>query len=155
MKINEFMNKLDDLVNLTRPSDYIFVYANEWQSKHNSPFLILNPKKEGLFEFEDWAECRRLPFDRLRDVLNLVGEFQGTPVDERFSEKKYRLHWIGDDDGTENYIFPIEDNGRTEWHMAFARPCNTLTEKELRQLKQDNPRFAPAIEAMKEEAKDD
>ncbi|WP_242363497.1 hypothetical protein [Limosilactobacillus antri] len=151
MKINEFMNKLDDLVILIRPSDYIFVYANEWQSKHNNPFLILNPKKEGLFEFEDWSECRRLPFDRLRGVLNLVGEFRGTPVDERFPEKKYRLRWIDDKDEDCNYLYK---HGNW-WSITSNELAPAFTEKELQRLKINNPKFAPAIDAMKEEVKDD
>jgi hypothetical protein len=100
-----------------------------------------------------------------REYLSaLIEEFLHTPVEERFPEKKYRLRWIDDSDCSKNYIglhrptvnYPIidwyitstTDNKLNNYHELW-------TESELEQLKKDNPRLAPAIDAMKEEVKDD
>lgn len=100
-----------------------------------------------------------------REYLSaLIEEFLHTSIKERFPEKKYRLRWIDDSDCSKNYIglhrptvnYPIidwyitstTDNKLNNYHELW-------TESELEQLKKDNPRLAPAIDAMKEEVKDD
>ena len=92
-----------------------------------------------------------------REYLSaLIEEFLHTPVEERFPEKKYRLRWIDDKLGKTFLGF----NKWTEkfWSTYGVPTSNTIfTESELEQLKKDNPRLAPAIDAMKEpaEEKDD
>lgn len=78
-------------------------------------------------------------------ILNLIQQFVETPVEERFPEKKYRLRWIDDEDGNKSYL---DYNGG--W--GFCYDSEAYTESELEQLKRDHPRFAPAIDCMKEEA---
>lgn len=151
MKINEFVNRVNKLVCLTCDGNVIRLYANQWKLDLNQCFLKLDLRKDNLFEYEDWSECNRLLFNTLRDVLNLVYELWGTPVDERFPKKKYRLRWIDDGDGTCNRLFNID--GR--WMVASDNLVPVFTEDELEELKRDNPRFAPAIDAMKEEVKDE
>ena len=99
-----------------------------------------------------------------REYLSaLIEEFLHTPVNKRFPEKKYRLRWIDDSDCSKNYIglhrptvnYPIidwyitstTDNKLNNYHELW-------TESELEQLKKDNPRLAPAIDAMKEPEED-
>ena len=90
-----------------------------------------------------------------REYLSaLIEEFLHTPVEERFPEKKYRLRWIDDKLGKTFLGF---NNQWTEkfWSTYGVPNSNTIfTESELEQLKKDNPHLAPAIDAMKEEAKD-
>lgn len=99
----------------------------------------------------------------LARVMNVIQRLLDTPVNERFPEKKYRLRWIDDSDCSKNYIglhrptvnYPIidwyitstTDNKSNNYHELW-------TESELEQLKKDNPRLAPAIDAMKEPVED-
>ena len=89
-----------------------------------------------------------------REYLSaLIEEFLHTPVEERFPEKKYRLRWIDDRNRKANYVYLDMD---ATWHMITLKNfADTFTESELEQLKKYNPHLAPAIDAMKEEVKDD
>lgn len=93
-------------------------------------------------------------------VESLFAEYYQTPLDERKPEKKYRLRWIdGEDDNPrkETYL-GMDDTGffnGSYWATYFKSGAPTFTESQLEKLKRDNPRFAPAIDAMKEEVKDD
>lgn len=81
-------------------------------------------------------------------LLNLINDFVNTPIEKRYPEKKYRLRWIDDRNGKTNYVY-LDINAT--WHMiTLGDFADTFTESELEQLKKDNPRFAPAIDAMKE-----
>ena len=91
----------------------------------------------------------------LARVMDVIQRLLDTPVKKRSSEKKYRLRWIDDRNGKTNYVY-LDINAT--WHMiTLGDFADTFTESELEQLKKDNPRFAPAIDAMKEpaEVKDD
>ncbi|WP_271900802.1 hypothetical protein [Limosilactobacillus reuteri] len=91
----------------------------------------------------------------LARVMDVIQRLLDTPVEERFPEKKYRLRWIDDKLGKTFLGF---NNQWTEkfWSTYGVPTSNTIfTESELEQLKKDNPRLAPAIDAMKEEVKDD
>lgn len=96
----------------------------------------------------DWAKA-----------FSLLTSYYQTPLDERKPEKKYRLRWIdGEDDSPrkETYL-GMDDtffNG-SYWTTYFKSGAPTFTESQLEKLKRDNPRFAPAIDVMKEEVKDD
>ena len=87
-----------------------------------------------------------------REYLSaLIDEFLQTPIDERYPEKKYRLRWVDDNDGTSNYL----DYLAGEWRLFANEDVHIFTETELQQLKINNPRLAPAIDAMKEPVEDD
>lgn len=91
----------------------------------------------------------------LARVMDVIQRLLDTPVEERFPEKKYRLRWIDDKLGKTFLGF---NNQWTEkfWSTYGVPTSNTIfTESELEQLKKDNPHLAPAIDAMKEEVKDD
>ncbi len=60
------------------------------------------------------------------------------------------MRWI-DSNGIPNYL----DNREGVWTTESITNARCYTESELDQLKKDNPRLAPAIDAMKEEVKDD
>lgn len=87
----------------------------------------------------------------LARVMDVIQRLLDTPVEERFPEKKYSLRWIDDELGKTFLGF---NNQWTEknWSTYAVPTSNTIfTESELEQLKKDNPRLAPAIDAMKEE----
>lgn len=90
------------------------------------------------------------PADLAR-VMDVVQRLLDTPVKERFPEKKYVLPWLPDDESKHNYL---RYDGYI-WAIDDDYENSQFTESELEQLKKDNPRFAPAIDAMKEEVKDD
>lgn len=90
----------------------------------------------------------------LARVMDVIQRLLDTPVEERFPEKKYRLRWIDDKFGKTFLGF---NNQWTEkfWSTYGVPTSNTIfTESELEQLKKDNPRLAPAIDAMKEPVED-
>lgn len=97
----------------------------------------------------------------LARVMDVIQQLLDTPVKERFPEKKYRLRWIDSNDGRddefigpETYLGRSEDNGVLYWTTFQKFGAEIFTESELNQLKKDNPRLAPAIDAMKEPAED-
>ena len=107
-----------------------------------------------FIEIDTWATSNSLYWKKEdREYLSaLIEELLHTPVEERFPEKKYRLRWIDDRNGKTNYVYLDID---ATWHMITLKNfADTFTESELEQLKKDNPRFAPAIDAMKEPAED-
>ena len=92
------------------------------------------------------------PSSDTAQLFTLLDKYYQTPVKDRFSEKKYRLWWIDDQGHYKNYL-NLNSNG--EWVFVDDEiDADIFTESELEQLKKDNSRFAPAIDAMKEEVKD-
>lgn len=95
--------------------------------------------------------------EELLKVLEIIRELVETPVKERFPEKKYCLRWIDDDAGKSFLGLYRKTTGHSDpfWFL-FGEPNldAIFTESELNQLKKDNPRLAPAIDAMKEPAED-
>lgn len=92
------------------------------------------------------------PSSDTAQLFTLLDKYYQTPVKDRFSEKKYRLRWSDDGDNHRNYLSCIL-NG--EWDLVMEKCGATIfAESELNQLKKDNPRLAPAIDAMKEPAED-
>lgn len=88
----------------------------------------------------------------LARVMDVIQRLLDTPVEERFPEKKYRLRWIDDRNGKANYVYLDID---ATWRMVTLKNfADIFTESGLEQLKKDNPRLAPAIDAMKEPAED-
>lgn len=109
----------------------------------------------------DYFEARNSLTGVAREyVSSLVSQYLNTPLDERKPEKKYRLRWIdGEDDNPRKKTYlGMNDTGffnGSYWATYFKSGAPTFTESQLEKLKRDNPRFAPAIDAMKEEVKDD
>lgn len=153
MKIDELAEKLNELESLRieKRSDGMIIY-----SKDNTDydfFFSLGYKNKSLTDVGfDWSCLDDVKPADLYKALNLIDCFLHTPIDERFPEKKYRLRWITDDDGTPNYVHKL--CGSWNWNTN-KRDTKTFTEKELQQLKINNPRFAPAIDAMKELVEED
>ena len=98
-----------------------------------------------------------IPEDLAR-VMDTVQRLLDTPVRERFPEKKYRL--VANPNSLEEtgtyatkYVACIE-NSMDSFSFVYGGPT-IFSEKDLKQIEESHPNIAPAIEAMKEEIKDD
>ena len=154
MKIKEFIEKVNE-------------HDGMQAKKIDKGIAIGTPNNMGIFsipedatnfiEIDTWATSNSLYWKKEdREYLSaLIEEFLHTPVEERFPEKKYRLRWFDDELG-ETFLGFSNGLIKNYWSTFNAPTSNTIfTESELEQLKKDNPRLAPAIDAMKEEVKDD
>ena len=171
MKIDEFIKRVNEtLYAMWDPFDKaIKIYESRQTYNDEEPgcdysFMTLFPDKDDLaFGFNsDDIVLGDISFRNLAILFGLVQQLRDTPIKERFPEKKYRLRWIDSNDGRddefigpETYLGRSEDNGVLYWTTFQKFGAEIFTESELEQLKKDNPRFAPAIDAMKEEVKDD
>lgn len=91
-----------------------------------------------------------------KDKKFLEGKVQAlldTPIKKRLSEKRYRLRWIDDNDGSPNYL-DIGTFSTWVFHTGKGN-ADVFTESEVQKLKEENPRFAKAIDAMKEPMEDE
>lgn len=165
MKIDEFKATLNQLAYTAtnNRSGIISVYThNHWgEDDANGWCFRLAPARKTVIVEKQWDKLDGMPVFCVRDLLNLIAELDKTPVKERFPEKKYRLRWIDSNDGRddefigpETYLGRSEDNGVLYWTTFQKFGAEIFTESELNQLKKDNPRLAPAIDAMKEPVED-
>lgn len=152
MKINELVKEVNSyFLNLKaiRRDDGVLIISG------NDDALLLVPEKATNFmEVYFCVDNQGMYFTKAnREKLSvLIDEFLKTPIKERFPEKKYRLRWLDDMDGDPNYA----DYSHGTWFWeANKDDAKIYTEKELQQLKINNPRFAPVIDAMKEPVEDD
>ena len=151
MKIDEFIEKVNerDGMRAKKTAEGIVI-----GTPNNIRIFNIPEDASNFIDIDTWATSNSLYWKKPdREYLSaLIEEFLHTPINERFPEKKYRLRWITDDDGTLNYIHKL--CGSWNWNTN-KRDTKTFTEKELQQLKINNPRFTPAINAMKELVEDD
>lgn len=160
MKIDEAVN----IINSTKTAvaglwkEKIYFYANDGVDKFDW-FLMMPPKANNWNDVEeDFEALYSITPKDLARVMDVIQRLLDTPVKERFPEKKYCLRWIDDKVGKIFLGMHGKAKGASKplW-VTFSKPCSDaiFTESELEQLKKDNPRLAPAIDAMKEEVKDD
>ena len=101
----------------------------------------------------DWDCLSNIEPRDLARVMDVIQRLLDTPINERFPEKKYRLRWIDDQGHYKNYL-NLNSNGA--WVFVDDEiDADIFAESGLEQLKKDNPHLSPAIDAMKEEVKDD
>lgn len=145
MKINEFIkdvHKIDKSLN-------VYQYPNSMWITYKARTLVKIP-----FDAKTIFDCRiNDEIDDLTEgikisVSNKINRFIATPLDERFPEKRYRLRWLDDKDGTPEYIDFDSNAGWNMWGDKNA--TDTFTESQLDQLKRDHPLFASVIDIMKE-----
>lgn len=152
MKINELVKEVNSYflsLKAIKRDDGILIISS------NDEALLLVPEKATNFmEVHFYVDNQGMYFTKAnREKLSaLIDEFLETPIRERFLEKKYRLRWITDDDGTPNYVHKL--CGSWNWSTT-KRDTKTFTESELEHLKKENPKLAPAIDAMKELVEDE
>jgi hypothetical protein len=156
MKINEFIKRVNKIfyAEYSYDSNTIYVYKTEQdmcdENKDGDDtyyFMSVKvcDKKFSLFFDPDW-----MPDDvkGLSLLFSLLRQLEDTPVKDRFPEKRYRLRWLDDKDGTPEYIDFDSNAGWNMWGDKNA--TNTFTESQLDQLKRDHPLFASVIDIMKE-----
>ena len=154
MKIKEALNFVNatTTVRAKVDGDYLNVFSKDMIS--DNWFLKLNTKAINWDTvLKHWGGLTDVAPEDLARAMDVIQRLLDTPVEERFPEKKYRLRWIDDRNRKANYVCLDMD---ATWHMITLKNfADTFTESELEQLKKYNPHLAPAIDAMKEEAKDD
>lgn len=145
MKIKEFINKANhnDEIVVNRCDSLIRVYDNE------NDLLFRIPLDATNFLGIDWFTSANdfISKETSKYLSELIEEFFKTPIEDRAIEKRYRLRWVADKNGDSNYLALSDDT----WNLFnYERYGSTFTEKQLQQLKINNPKLAPAIDAMKE-----
>lgn len=159
MKIKEAVNRIEST------SKSIFAWEHEGYihiAFNTFTVLVVPYEAKTMFDCHFVNPNLELPADVKAQISGIIGKFLRTPIKERYPEKKYRLRWIdykhdiGDSfDSPETYLGRASDDcGGTYWTTYSIDGAETFTESELNQLKKDNPRLAPAIDAMKEPAED-
>ena len=151
MKIDEFIEKVNerDGMRAKKTAEGIVI-----GTPNNIGIFNIPEDATNFIEIDTWATSNSLYWKKPdREYLSsLIEEFLHTPIKERFTEKKYRLRWLNDMDGDPNYA----DYSHGTWFWETNKDdAKIYTEKELQQLKINNPRFAPAIDAMKELVEDE
>ena len=154
MKIKEALNFINatTTVRAKVDGDHLNVFSKDMIS-HNW-FLKLNTKAVNWDTVsKHWGGLTDVAPEDLARVMDVIQRLLDTPVEERFPEKKYRLRWINDQGHYKNYL-NLNSNGA--WVFVDDEiDADTFTKSGLDQLKKYNPHLAPAIDAMKEEVKDD
>lgn len=146
MKIKEAVNRIEST------SKSMFAWEHEGYihiSWNTFTILVVPYEAKTMFDCHFVNPNLELPADVKAQISGIIGKFLRTPIKERFPEKKYRLRWISDKNYYKNYL-SLDSNG--EWDLEEGRSGATVfTKSALEQLKKNNPRLAPAIDAMKEE----
>ena len=149
MKIKEAVNRIEST------SKSIFAWEHEGYihiSWNTFTILVVPYEAKTMFDCHFVNPHIELPAAVKAQISGIIGKFLRTPVKERFPEKKYRLRWIDDQGHYKNYL-NLNSNGA--WVFVDDEiDADIFAESGLEQLKKDNPRLAPAIDAMKEPAED-
>ena len=149
MKIDEFVNSVRAVKNSTDA----YMYPNEIKVVYKSRTIVNVPyDAKNMFDCLFKNQDLEVPAYIKAQLTRIINKFLRTPIKDRFPEKKYRLRWLNDMDGDPNYADYSHGTWFWKTHKVNAK---TYTEKELQQLKINNPRFAPAIDVMKEPVEDD
>lgn len=150
MKIDEFIKEVQEYDGLDADKDEngnIDIYYGD------DVIIVIPSKAKTWFDIQyavDSFDDYLFPSDK-RFLSEQIEEFLHTPINERFPKKKYRLRWLNDYGETPNYL----DLTGT-WKMYDDKSnARVFTENELQQLKINEPRLAPAIDAMKEPVEDE
>ena len=157
MKIDEAVKKIIDETNRVRAK--VDDNNNLIIASSNRPYqdwFLLFPANATSWNriLEVWNSLDHVTAQDLARVMDVVQRLLDTPVEERFPEKKYRLRWI--DDKLGKTFLGFSDQWTEKVWSTYGDPTSNIifTESELEQLKKDNPRLAPAIDAMKEPVED-
>ena len=103
MKIGEFIKKVNQNDRMTAETvDSVIAICDD--SDHE--LIDIPNDATNLLEIDFTYSYSYYCFGKSsREYLSaLIEEFLHTPIEDRFSEKKYRLRWIDDEDGDRNYF---------------------------------------------------
>ena len=149
MKIKEAIKTINSTKTVRASLEKEKICFYEYTVSKFDYFLVMPQKANNWDNVEEDFEAlySTTPKDLAR-VMDVIQRLLDTPVEERFPEKKYHLRWIDDRGHYKNYL-NLNSNGA--WVFVDDEiDADIFTESELEQLKTDNPRFAPAIDVMKE-----
>ncbi len=151
MKINEAVNRIEST------SESIYAWEREGYihiAFNTFTVLVVPYEAKTMFDCHFVNSNLELPADVKAQLSGIIGKFLRTPIKERYPDKKYRLRWI-DDDAGKTFLGFCENWGQKYWSLFDTQTSSTIfTESELEQFKRENPKLAPAIDAMKEPAED-
>ena len=153
MEIKEFIEKVNEHDGMRAKKVYKRIAIG---TPNNMGIFSIPEDATNFIEIDTWSTSNSLYWKKEdREYLSaLIEEFLHTPVEERFPEKKYCLRWFDDEFG-KTFLGFCKIGGKKYWSTFNTQTPKTIfTKSELEQLKKDNPRFAPAIDAMKEPAED-
>ena len=153
MKIKEAIKIINSTKTVRASLEKEKIYFYEYTVRKFDYFLVMPQKANNWDNVEEDFEAlySTTPKDLAR-VMDVIQRLLDTPVEERFPEKKYHLRWIDDQSHYKNYL-NLNSNGA--WVFVDDEiDAEIFTESELEHFKKDNPRFAPAIDAMKEPVED-
>lgn len=153
MKIKEAIEIINSTKTVRASLEKEKIYFYEYTVDKFDYFFVM-PQKANNWDNvkEDFEALYSTTPKDLARVMDVIQRLLDTPVKDRFPEKKYCLRWFDDRNGKANYFYLNMD---ATWHMITLKNfADTFTESALEQLKKDNPRFAPAIDAMKEPVED-
>ncbi|OYS49385.1 hypothetical protein CBF86_01680 [Limosilactobacillus reuteri] len=157
MKIKEaieIINGTTSTVSAEETNNLLYIYHRNLKA-YNDWFLMMHISATSWdFIGVDWDCLSNIKPQDLARVMDVIQRLLDTPVKERFPEKKYCLRWF-DDDAGKTFLGFCENWGQKYWSLFDTQTSSTIfTESELEQFKRENPKLAPAIDAMKEPAED-
>lgn len=153
MKIEEAIKIINSTKTVRASLEKEKIYFYEYTVDKFDYFFVM-PQKANNWDNvkEDFEALYSTTPKDLARVMDVIQRLLDTPVEERFPEKKYCLRWINDQGRCKNYL-NLNSNGA--WVFVDDEiDADIFAESELEQLKKDNPRLAPAIDAMKEPVED-
>lgn len=159
MKIKEAIKIINSTKTVRASLEKEKIYFYEYTVSKFDYFLMM-PQKANNWDNveEDFVALYSTTPKDLARVMDVIQRLLDTPVEERFPEKKYRL--VANPNSLEQtgtyatkYVACIQD-GMDGFSFVYGGPT-VFSEKELKQIEELHPNIAPAIDAMKEEAKDD
>ena len=99
MKINELVNEINECSSFTAEKDddekCIYIGTDSYDNLATIKYDVhyLDDVSMFFFPLDSSNDCRNL--GNFYALLNLINKFVNTPVDKRFSEKKYRVRLKG------------------------------------------------------------
>ena len=155
MEIKEFIEKVNEHYGMQAKKVYKRIAIG---TPNNMGIFSIPEDATNFIEIDTWSTSNSLYWKKEdREYLSaLIEELLHTPVKERFPEKKYRLVVKRENPFCPKYVSNIitELNGIGFDLSIDETEARIFSEKELNQIKEREPSLAPAIDAMKEEVKD-
>lgn len=160
MKIDEAVNIINSTMTVRAKVDEGVMYVHEKLNRDDDWFMRVSLCQVGWSAIStDFDTCLDDDVDvmDLARVMDVVQRLICTPVSERFPEKKYLLVIKRENPFCPKYVSNIitEISGLGFDLSIDEKEARIFSEKELNQIKKREPSLAPAIDAMKEEVKDD
>lgn len=158
MKTKELINKLNNYGFKARLESTSYITYIDIESATGHDVCRLSIKDTSWFDVDLSEYGRNTMAEGDKEFISsVVNDYLATPITEREPEKKYRLEAI------RHYSGPIAEKGyvknvvcKSDYSGFEYSPVPfEFTEKQLETMKNNDPVLAPAIEAMKVEAKND